>query len=90
MTPIKPLAGRIVAVREKPATQTASGLYLPDSSKEKPVFASVQAIGPDVTTVQVGDKIVYKEYATTELVINNVEYLIVKEEDVLATIEGVS
>lgn len=88
MTPIKPLAGRIVAVREKLATQTASGLYLPDSSKEKPVFARVQAIGPDVETVVVGDKIVYKDYATTELTIDNVEYLIVKEEDVLATIEG--
>lgn len=86
MTPIKPLAARILAVREKPATQTASGLYLPDSSKEKPVFARVTAIGPDVTTISINDKIVYKEYATTELTVDGVEYLIVKEEDVLATV----
>ena len=85
-TPIKPLADRVVAVREKPATQTASGLYLPDTAKEKPVFATISAIGPDVKELKVGDKIIYKEYSTTELMIDNAEYLIVKEEDVLATV----
>lgn len=85
-TPIKPLANRVVAVREPAQTQTASGIYLPDSSKEKPVLATVVAVGPDVKSLVVGDKIVYKEYSTTELKINDREYLIVKEEDVLATI----
>lgn len=85
-TPIKPLADRVVAVREKAATKTASGLYLPDTAKEKPVFATVQAIGSDVKHVKVGDKIVYKEYSTTELTADGVEYLIVKEEDILATV----
>jgi len=85
-TPIKPLADRVVAVRETPATKTASGIYLPDNAKEKPVLAEVKAVGPDVKGVKVGDKIVYKEYSTTELKINDVEYLIVKEEDVLATV----
>jgi chaperonin GroES len=85
-TPIKPLADRIVAVREVAATKTASGLYLPDNAKEKPVVAIVAAVGPDVKAVKLGDKIIYKEYSTTELKINGVEYLIVKEEDVLATI----
>lgn len=85
-TPIQPLGDRVVAVREEAKAQTASGLYLPDSSKEKPVIAEVKAIGADVKHVKVGDKIVYKEYATTELKIDNVEYLVLREEDILATI----
>ena len=85
-SPIKPLADRVVAVREKAQEKTASGLYLPDSSKEKPVMATVIAVGPKVEQVAVGDKIVYKEYSTTDLKINETEYLIVKEDDVLATV----
>ena len=85
-TPIKPLADRVVAVKETPATKTASGLYLPDSSKEKPVLAVVEAVGPDVKRLKKGDRIVYKEYSTTELAIDGAEYLIVKEDDVLATV----
>lgn len=86
ISPIKPLADRVVAVREKAQEKTASGLYLPDSSKEKPVMATVVAVGPKVEQVAVGDKIVYKEYSTTDLKINETEYLIVKEDDVLATV----
>lgn len=85
-TPIKPLADRIVAVKEKAESKTASGLYLPDNAKEKPVIAKVEAVGPDVKAIKKGDKIVYKEYSTTELKIDGSEYLIVKEEDVLATV----
>ena len=85
-TPITPLADRVVAIREEAKTQTASGIYLPDSSKEKPVMAEVKAVGGEVKHVKVGDKIVYKEYSTTELKIDGVEYLVVKEEDILATI----
>lgn len=83
---VKPLGDRVVAVREKAQEKTASGLYLPDSSQEKPVVATVQAVGPDTTQVKVGDRIVYKEYSTTELKINDKEYLILKEEDILATV----
>jgi chaperonin GroES len=85
-TPIKPLADRVVAVREEAKTQTASGIYLPNDAKEKPVVAEVKAIGPNVKSLKVGNKIVYKEYSTTELKINGTEYLIIKEEDVLATV----
>lgn len=85
-TPIKPLADRVVAVREEAKTQTASGIYLPDNAKEKPVVAVVQEVGSDVKHVKNGDKIVYKEYSTTELKVDGVEYLIVKEEDILATV----
>lgn len=86
-TPITPLSDRVVAVREEAKTQTASGLYLPDSSKEKPVVAVVQAVGSEVKHVKVGDRIVYKEYSTTDLKIDDTTFLIVREEDILATVK---
>lgn len=85
-TPIKPLADRVVAVREAAKTQTASGIYLPENAKEKPVMAEVMAVGPEVKGIKLGDKIIYKEYSTTELAIDGMDYLIVREEDVLATV----
>lgn len=88
-TPLKPLADRIVAVKEAAKTKTASGLYLPDSAKEKSSIAIVEAVGPDVKILKKGDHIVYKEYSVTELKIAGTEYLLVKEEDVLATITEV-
>ena len=87
-TPIKPLGDRVVAVREEAKTQTASGIYLPDNAKEKPVVAEVKAVGGDVKNVKVGDRIVYKEYSTTDLKIDGTEYLVVREEDILATVVG--
>ena len=86
-TPITPLSDRVVAMREEAKTQTASGLYLPDSSKEKPVVAVVQAVGSEVKHVKVGDRIVYKEYSTTDLKIDDTTFLIVREEDILATVK---
>ncbi len=85
--PLKPLATRVVAVREKAQTKTASGIYLPDTAKEKPVIATVVAVGPDTKGIKKNDRIVYKEYATTELKVNDTEYLIINEEDILATVE---
>lgn len=84
--PIKPLADRVAMVREEAATQTTSGIYLPDNAKEKPVMAEVVAVGPDVKGVKTGDKVVYKEYSTTELKVDGTEYLLVKEEDILAKV----
>jgi chaperonin GroES len=83
--PIKPLAARVVAVREQAQTKTASGIYLPDTAKEKSVVATVKAVGPDVKTVKNGDKIVFREYAVSELKIDGTEYIIINEEDILAT-----
>lgn len=85
-SPITPLGDRVVAVREKASEKTASGLYLPDNAKEKPVLAKVVAVGSDAAHVKVGDKILYKEYTTTELKLDGVEYLVVKEEDILGTV----
>jgi chaperonin GroES len=84
--PIKPLADRVAMVREVAASQTNSGIYLPDNAKEKPVIAKVVATGPEVKGVKTGDKVVYKEYSTTELKVDGTEYLLVKEEDILAKV----
>ena len=85
-SPITPLGDRVVAVREQAAEKTASGLYLPDNAKEKPVMAKVVAVGSEAKLVKVGDRILYKEYSTTELKIDGTEYLVVKEDDVLGTV----
>ena len=84
--PIKPLGDLVVAIREEAQQMTASGLYLPDNAKEKPIFAKVAAVGPEVKAVKVGDNILYKDYAITEVKVDNTDYLIVREEDILATL----
>lgn len=90
MTPIRPLGDKIVAIKPNAKSQTASGIYLPDSAQEKSVAARVVAVGPEVKAIKKDDHIVYKDfnYSITELKINNQEYLILKEEDVLAIMEG--
>jgi chaperonin GroES len=85
--PIQPLADYVVAEQEEPESKTASGLFLPDNAKEKPKIAKVLAVGKTVKLVKVGDKIIYKSYSPTELKINGTEYMLVKEEDVLATVK---
>jgi len=84
--PIKPLADRVVVVREEAKTKTASGIYLPESAKEKTALCEVKAVGPDVKAVKVGDRVVYGGYNVTELKVDGTEYLIVREEDVLAKV----
>lgn len=82
---IKPLTDRVVAVKEQPVTQTASGILLGES-KETPAYAVVESVGPDVKTVKKGDKILFKEYSTTNVKVEDTDYIIVKEEDILATL----
>lgn len=85
-TPLKPLADRVIAVAEEAQNKTTSGFYLPDTAKEKSKVAKVVAVGGDAKTVKVGEKIIYKEYSTTEVKVDGTEYIIVKEEDILATL----
>lgn len=85
--PIQPLGDYVVAQTEEAATKTASGLYLPGGAQEKPKVAKVSAIGANVKTVKVGDKIIYKSYSQTEVKVDTTEYLLVKEEDILATVK---
>lgn len=84
-TPIKPLGDRVVATRQKAADRTASGLYIPEAAQEKTAIFTVEAVGPDVKAVKTGDKILYNGY-TSEFKHDGVDYLIIKEEDILATI----
>ena len=80
---LKPLKDRVVAKVEKPLEKTKSGILLGEA-KEKPAYAVVESVGPEVKDIKKGDKIICKEYSTTEIKIDEVEYMIVKDEDVLA------
>ena len=82
---IKPLADRVVAKKDAATSTTASGILLGEA-KEKPNTATVESIGPDVKNIKKGDRILYREYSATEIKLNGTDYLIVKEEDVLATL----
>lgn len=81
---IKPLNDKVVAVKQEPLTKTKSGILLGEA-KEKPAYAVVEAVGPNVKTVKKGDKIIYKEFSTNNIKIDDKEYVIVAEEDILAT-----
>jgi chaperonin GroES len=85
--PLQPLSDYIVAVGEEAETKTASGLYLPDKAQEKPKTAKVVAVGPNVKQLKVGDRIVYKSYTNTDVKVGKDDYILVKEEDVLATVK---
>ena len=93
--PINPLSDYVVAQTEQTSSKTASGLYIPEAAKEKPQTAVVVAVGPGKVgddnervpmTVKVGDKIVYKSYSTTDVKHGDQEYILVREDDILATV----
>jgi chaperonin GroES len=84
---LTPLTNRVVAKKEKPMNKTASGLLLPDTGKAEVAYAVVESVGPDVKTVKKADKIIYKEYATTNVKIDDTEYIVLEEKDVLATLK---
>lgn len=86
-TSLNPLADYLVAQQEEATTKTASGLYLPDKATEKPKIAKVLKVGKGVKEVKTGDRIVYKSYSTTEVKVDDKEYILIKEEDVLATVK---
>ncbi|HLC91962.1 MAG TPA: co-chaperone GroES [Candidatus Saccharimonadales bacterium] len=84
---ITPLADYVVAQAEEAEAKTASGLYLPDAAKEKPKTAKVLAVGKEVKQVKTGDRILYKSYSTTDVKVGSEDYILVKEEDILATVK---
>jgi len=86
-TNIQPLADYVVAKTHEPATRTASGIYLPDNSAEKSQLADVLAIGKDVKRVKVGDQIIHKGYSSTELKMSGEAFLLINEEDIIATVK---
>lgn len=83
---LKPLGDYVVAQAEEAESKTASGLYLPEGAKEKPKTSVVVAVGPAVKGVKVGERIVYKSYSQTEVKVGREDYILVKEEDILATV----
>ncbi|MDL2363493.1 MAG: co-chaperone GroES [Patescibacteria group bacterium] len=93
---LHPLGDYIVARSDEAETKTASGLYLPDKAQDKPKTARVIAVGPGKIgddneripmEIKVGDRIVYKAYSTTDVKLDKESYILVKEEDVLATVK---
>jgi chaperonin GroES len=85
---IKPLSDRVVIEALEAETKTASGLYIPDSAKEKPQQGTVVAVGKgtkdEPMTVKVGDTVLYGKYAGTELKLDGNDYLIMRESDIFA------
>lgn len=85
---IKPLADRVLIEPKEAETKTASGLYIPDTAKEKPQQGTVRAAGPgkkdEPMEVKVGDTVLYGKYSGTEVTVDGTKYLIVKQSDILA------
>ena len=85
---VQPIGSRVLIKVEEAETQTASGLYIPDTAQEKTQKGSVVAIGTDdEITVKPGQKVMYDKYAGSSLKIDNEEHLIVKNDDIIAIVE---
>jgi len=87
MAALQPLGDYVVATAEAAESKTASGIYLPEAAAEKPKTAKVIAAGPNAKQVKAGDRIICKTYGTTEVKVEGTEYILVKEEDILATVK---
>lgn len=94
---LKPLGDRIVVKALEAAEKTKSGIIVPDSAKEKPQEAKVVAVGTGrllddgaikPLEVKSGDRVLYGKYSGTEVTVNGEEYLIIREEDVLAVVKA--
>jgi chaperonin GroES len=92
---IKPLGDRVVIKMIETEETTQSGIVLPGTAKEKPQVAEIVAVGPgglvdgkEVTMqVKVGDRVLISKYAGTEIKMNNIEYTILKQSDILAIVD---
>ena len=93
---LKPLNDRVLVKRLESEEKTAGGLYIPDTAKEKPSKGEVVAVGPGKTaddgkvmamTVKAGDQVLFNKYAGTEVKLDGVEHLVMREDDILAVIQ---
>ncbi|MDY4694413.1 MAG: co-chaperone GroES [Blautia sp.] len=92
---LRPLGNKVVLQKQEAEEKTQSGIILPDSAKEKPQDAVVIAVGPGKTEdgktvamqVKEGDKVIYSEYAGTEVKLDDEEYIIVSQDDIIAIVE---
>ena len=94
--PVKPLHDKVLVKRFEESTTTASGIIIPDSSKEKPSEGEVVAVGTGyrldngddrALTVKVGDKVLFEKYGSSEVKVNGEELLMMKEEKILGIIQ---
>ena len=92
---VRPLADRVVVKALEEAETMRGGLYIPDTAKEKPQQGEVAAVGPGKLSdegkridmeLKVGDKVLYGKYSGTEVTVDNEQYLILRESDVLAVV----
>jgi chaperonin GroES len=87
---IRPIADRVVVEAAPAEEKTASGIYIPDTAKEKPQNGTVVAVGngkvDEPMTVKVGDQVIYGKYSGTEITYEGKEYLIMKESDIYAVL----
>ncbi|BBB31979.1 chaperonin GroES [Thermotomaculum hydrothermale] len=93
---IKPLYDRVLVKRKEPKEEIKGGIIIPDTAKEKPLEAEVIAVGDGRVnedgkkfplTVKVGDTVLIGKYAGTEIKIDDEEYLIMREDEILAIVE---
>lgn len=93
---LKPLNDRVLVKRLEEETKTAGGIIIPDSAKEKPMKGEIIAVGPGKVgedgkrvklSVDKGNKVLFNKYAGTEIKIDGTEYLMMREDDILAVIE---
>ena len=95
MTMIKPLSDRVVVKAEEAEEKTSSGLYIPDSAKEKPQRGTVISVGPGRVengtkiemSVKEGDTVLYGKYSGSEITLDGDEYLIMRESDILGIVK---
>ncbi len=92
---LKPLNDRVLVKRLESEEKTAGGLYIPDTAKEKPSKGEVVAVGPGKTAddgklvamqVKAGDMVLFNKYAGTEVKLDGVDHLVMREDDILAII----
>lgn len=96
MAAIKPLGDRVVVRPEAAEEKTESGLYIPDTAKEKPQRGTIVSVGPGRVengtkidmSVGAGDTVLYGKYAGTEITLDGEELLIMRESDILGIIDG--
>ena len=92
---IKPLGDRVVIKKLEAESTTKSGIVLTGTAKEQPQEAAVMAVGPGAVVdgkrvemeVKVGDKILYSKYAGTDVKVSGEEYIILRQDDILAIVE---
>jgi chaperonin GroES len=87
---LKPLADRVLIEPKEAETKTASGIFIPDTAREKPQQGKVVAVGPGIKDekmeVKVGDLVLYGKYSGTEITVDGKDYLIMKQSDIFAIV----